>query len=129
MALKQKKLGSHPLFWYHTGVLNINTNTYYSPKQGRFQVFIADSLNICDPVLAFDKIMEEIGIEQYLKPEAYKAAGRPGYSRVNMLKTILFGFLDSGYVSLRCRKMRRSPRGGAVCAFLGFVFSTIKRGL
>ena len=64
-------------------------------------MFIADSLNICDPVLAFDKIMEEIGIEQYLKPEAYKAAGRPGYSRVNMLKTILFGFMDSGYASLR----------------------------
>ena len=80
---------------------NINTETYYSPKQGRFPVFIADSLNICDPVLAFDKIMEEIGIEQYLKPEAYKAAGRPGYSRVNMLKTILFGFMDSGYASLR----------------------------
>ena len=68
MALKQKKLGSHPLFWYNNGVNNINTETYYSPKQGRFPVFIADSLNICDPVLAFDKIMEEIGIEQYLKP-------------------------------------------------------------
>ena len=101
MALKQKKLGSHPLFWYNHGVNKINTETYYSPKQGRFPVFIADSLNICDPVLAFDKIMEEIGIEQYLKPETYKATGRPGYSRVNMLKTILFGFMDSGYASLR----------------------------
>ena len=30
-------------------------------------MFIADSLNICDPVLAFDKIMGEIGIEQYGK--------------------------------------------------------------
>ena len=73
----------------------------YSPKQGRFPVFIADCLNICDPVLAFDEIMEEIGIEQYLKPVEYKAPGRPGYSRVNMLKTVLFGFMDSGYASLR----------------------------
>ena len=64
-------------------------------------MFIADCLNICDPVLAFDEIMEEIGIEQYLKPVEYKALGRPGYSRVNMLKTILFGFMDSGYASLR----------------------------
>ena len=64
-------------------------------------MFIADSINICDPVLAFDKIMEEIGIEQYLKREGYKSLGRPGYSRVNMLKTILFGFMDSGYASLR----------------------------
>lgn len=98
MALKQKKLGSHPLFWYSYGVKTNNAETYYSPKQGRFPVFIADSLNICDPVLAYDKIMEEIGIEQYLKPEAYKATGRPGYNRVNMLKTILFGFMDSGYI-------------------------------
>ena len=45
--------------------------------------------------------MEEIGIEQYLKPVGYKSIGRPGYSRVNMLKTILFGFMDSGYASLR----------------------------
>ena len=78
-----------------------HTEMNYSPKQGRFPVFIADCLNICDPVLAFDMIMEEIGIERYLKPESYKSLGRPGYSRVNMLKTILFGFMDSGYASLR----------------------------
>ncbi len=41
-------------------------------------VFIAESLEICDPVLAFDKIMEEIGIEQYLKPEDGNRIGRPG---------------------------------------------------
>ncbi|MDY6235278.1 MAG: transposase [Hungatella hathewayi] len=27
--------------------------------------------------------------------------GRPGYNRVSMRKTILFGFMDTGYVSLR----------------------------
>ena len=64
-------------------------------------MFIADSLNICDPVLAFDQIMEEIGIEQYLKPEPLYRYGRPRYNRVNMLKTILFGFMDTGYASLR----------------------------
>ena len=64
-------------------------------------MFIAESLEICDPVLAFDEIMEEIGIERYLKPEGYKPLGRPGYCRVNMLKTILFGFMDTGYAALR----------------------------
>ena len=64
-------------------------------------MFIAESLEICDPVLAYDKIMEEIGIELYLKPENRNRIGRPGYSRVNMLKTILYGFMDTGYVSLR----------------------------
>jgi hypothetical protein len=34
----------------------------YSPKQGRLPVYIADILDICDPVLTFDQIMEEIGI-------------------------------------------------------------------
>ena len=78
-----------------------NTNNYYNPKQGRLPLFIIDILDICDPVLAFDKIMEEIGIEKYLKPEPYSKLGRPGYNRVNMLKTVLFGFMDTGYASLR----------------------------
>ncbi len=84
-------------FLYHEK----STEKNYSPKQGRLPEFIADYLEICDPVLAFDEIMEEIGIERYLKPEGYKPFGRPGYSRVNMLKTILFGFMDTGYASLR----------------------------
>ena len=45
--------------------------------------------------------MEEIGIERYLKPKRYTQLGRPGYSRVNMLKTILFSFMDTGYAGLR----------------------------
>ncbi len=79
----------------------MNTKHYYSPKQGRLPVFISDILNICDPVLAFDRIMEEIEIDKYLKPEPFSRLGRPGYNRVNMLKTILFGFMDTGYASLR----------------------------
>ena len=42
-----------------------NTEKNYSMKQGRLPVFLADSLEIRDPVLAFDEIVEEIGIEQY----------------------------------------------------------------
>ena len=78
-----------------------NTKHYYSPKQGRLPVFISDILDICDPVLAFDRIMEEIEIAKYLKPEPFNRLGRPGYNRVNMLKTVLFGFMDTGYASLR----------------------------
>ena len=88
-------------FWYNLSVMKNNTKFYYSPKQGRLPLFLADYLDICDPVLAFDQIMEEIGMEQYLKPEPLYRYGRPGYNRVNMLKTILFGFMDTGYASLR----------------------------
>ena len=63
-----------------------STGKNYSPKQGRLPGYIAESLEIRDPVLAFDEIMGEIEIEQYLKPEEYKSFGRAGYSRVNMLK-------------------------------------------
>jgi len=78
-----------------------NTKDYYNPKQGRLPLFITDFLDICDPVLTFDRIMEEIGMEKYLCPEPFCRLGRPGYNRVNMLKTILFGFMDTGYASLR----------------------------
>ena len=75
---------------------------YYSAKQGRLPVYIADLLDICDPVLTFDEIMEEIGIEQYLKPNTNRwHLGRPRYNRVNMLKTVLYSFMDIGYASLR----------------------------
>ena len=76
------------------------TNTYYSPKQGRFPVFISDLLEISDSVITFDHIMEEIEITRYLKSTT-ATAGRKGYNSVNMLKTILFGFMDKGYISLR----------------------------
>ena len=58
-------------------------------------------LEINDSVLAFDQIMEEIEIEQYLKPEKTWGLGRPRYNRVRMLKTILYSFMDTGYGSLR----------------------------
>ena len=85
-----------------------NTKHYYSPKQARLPLFITDILDICDPVLTFDKIMEEIGINKYLKPEPYNKLGRPGYNRVNMLKTVLFGFMDTGYASARIFSPARS---------------------
>lgn len=64
-------------------------------------MFISEMLEINDPVLAFDQIMEEIGIEQYLKPERTWEMGRPRYNRVRMLKTILYSFMDLGYGSMR----------------------------
>ena len=58
-------------------------------------------LNICDPVLAFDELMEEVNIKRYLPERPYGKKGRPGYNRVNMLKTVLFGFMEHGYAALR----------------------------
>ena len=86
------------LLWCNMFVKNTTIN--YSPKQGRFPVFISEIINISDSVLVFDHIMEEIEITKYLKTATYRV-GRKGYNSVNMLKTILFGFMNKGYIFLR----------------------------
>ena len=64
-------------------------------------MYISDALDIRDPVLVFDHIMGEIELEKYLSPADVSSAGRPGYNQIDMLKTILFGFMENGYISLR----------------------------
>ncbi len=64
-------------------------------------VFVSDFLDICDPVLTFDRFMEEINLEKYLKNVPKHFTGRFRYDPVSMLKTVLFGFMTNGYISLR----------------------------
>ena len=64
-------------------------------------MFVADFLDICDPVFAFDRLMEEAEVGKYLRSRPYRRTGRPGYDRVKMLKTVLFGFMEHGYAALR----------------------------
>ena len=64
-------------------------------------LFISDYLNICDPVLVFDRFMEEIDLEKYLRNVPAHVTGRIRYNPISMLKTILFGFMTNGYISLR----------------------------
>ena len=77
------------------------THTYSNPKQAVLPILIQDYLDICDPVLTFDRFMGEIDLEKYLKEIPKHEVGRPRYNPVSMLKTILFGFMTNGYVSLR----------------------------
>ena len=75
------------------------TTTYFKPKQGILPIFISDFLDICDPVLSFDKFMEGIDLSKYLKNIPVHDTGRIRYNPVNMLKTVLFGFMSQGYIS------------------------------
>ena len=77
------------------------TAHYSTPKQGILPLFFSDYLDICDPVFTFDELMEEVNLEQYLKNIPEHETGRIRYNPVNMLKTVLFGFMSSGYISLR----------------------------
>ena len=101
-SLKGKYLGDFRFF----GIIRLMKNyteRNYNTEQGRLPVYISEMLDIYDPVIVFDQIMEEIGIEKYLKSEqAWTWLGRPRYNRVRMLKTVLYGFMDMGYSSTRC---------------------------
>ena len=43
------------------------THIYSNPKQAVLPILIQDYLDICDPVLTFDRFMGEIDLEKYLK--------------------------------------------------------------
>jgi transposase len=80
----------------------INLPTKYStPKQAVLPMLIQDYLDICDPVLTFERFMDEINLEKYLESIPRHYTGRLRYNPVSMLKTVLFGFMMNGYISLR----------------------------
>lgn len=73
---------------------------YSNPKQGYLPLFLSDCLDLLDPVL-FDRLMGGIDLNKYLQDITEYTTGRLRYNPVNMLKTVLFGFMTSGYYSLR----------------------------
>ena len=81
--------------------MKINNIIYSNPKQAVLPMLIQDYLDICDPVLTFDRFMGEIELEKYLKNIPQHYTGRLRYDPVSMLKTVLFGFMENGYISLR----------------------------
>ena len=64
-------------------------------------MFLSDCLDLLDPVFTFDRFMEGIDLQKYLKNIPEHRTGRFRYNPVNMLKTVLFGFMANGYCSLR----------------------------
>ena len=77
------------------------TQHYSNAKQGFLPVFLSDCLDLLDPVFTFYRFMEGIELQKYLKKVPKHKVGRLRYNPVNMLKTVLFGFMTSGYCSLR----------------------------
>ena len=76
-------------------------NNYCNSKQGYLPLFLSDYLDLLDPVLTFDRLMGGIDLNKYLTDIPEYKTGRLRYNPVNMLKTVLFGFMTSGYCSLR----------------------------
>ena len=65
-------------------------------------MFPSEILNVDDPVLMYDRFMEEIDLKKYLR--YIPARTGPRYNPVNMLKTIIYGFAEEGYCSFRKRR-------------------------
>ncbi len=79
-----------------------NLTVYYgTPKQGFLPAFFSECLDITDPVFTFDRFMKGIDLHKYLSKLPAHELGRIRYNPVNMLKTVLFGFMDEGCTSLR----------------------------
>lgn len=76
-------------------------NNYCNSKQGYLPLFLSDCLDLLDPVLTFDRLMRGIDLNKYLTDIPEYTTGRLRYNPVNMLKTVLFGFMTSSYCSLR----------------------------
>lgn len=81
--------------------MKISTINYNNPKQGYLPLFLSDCLDMLDPVLTFDRLMGGIDLNKYLTDIPEYTTGRLRYNPVNMLKTVLFGFMISSYCSLR----------------------------
>lgn len=79
---------------------NDYTNNNYKPKQLKLPLEIEKIIEISDPVYSFCEIIDCIDLNSYFVKKGYKT-GRPRYNRENLLKVILFSFMENGYLSLR----------------------------
>ena len=63
-------------------------------------VLFHEKLDFSDPVLEFDRLISEIGLREFISSEK-GGIGCTRFDTVALLKTVLFGFMDGGYRSLR----------------------------
>ena len=79
---------------------NQNTKEYSIKEQGMFPAFFLENLDVLDPVFVIDDLFLKEDMTKYLKKTEYKC-GRKRYNSIDLLKTVLFGFMDEGYITLR----------------------------
>ena len=76
------------------------TTNHSKPKQAVLPIFISDYLDICDPVLVFDRFMEEIDLEKYMKFPMFKKEATDKKYRDDPFRTVNFKIDEDGI--LRC---------------------------
>ena len=81
--------------------------------QGIIQPLFLDTwITEDDPVWSFNEILDKVDLRKFRKKDPMDRNGRPAYDYESMMKTVLFGFMDMGYISLREleRKCRQDIR-------------------
>ena len=78
----------------------LHTNKYYTPIQLKMPVDLEKNIEISDGVYSFQEVLQHIDLQRYF---VYKGngKGRPRYARINLLKIILFAFMEYGNPSTR----------------------------
>ena len=74
---------------------NQNTIEYSITEQGMFPALFLENLDVLDPVFVIDDLFLKEDMTKYLKKSEYKC-GRKRYNSIDLLKTVLFGFMDEG---------------------------------
>jgi transposase len=81
-------------------VMKQTTKSNYTPKQLKMPLEIERIIEIDDAVYSFSEIMDRIDLSKYLVKKDSKM-GRKRCDGENLLKIILFCFMENGYASLR----------------------------
>ena len=76
------------------------TTTNIKPKQLKLPLEIETLIPVSDIVYSFCEIVDSIDLSQYVVTKENNT-GRPKYNQINLLKVVLFSFMENGYLSLR----------------------------
>lgn len=73
--------------------LTHKTNDNYTPRQLKLPLDIEKLIDISDPVYTFCEVMDHIDLSRYFAEKGCKT-GRPRCDEQNLLKVILFAFVE-----------------------------------
>lgn len=76
-------------------------HNYCTAIQGTMPLFFDFLIPMDDPIHDFLEVIDSLNILKYKNKAAKIKPGRPAYSFEDMFKTVLFGFMEEGYSSIR----------------------------
>lgn len=78
----------------------MNTQLYFNSKQLSFPVLIENLISPDSTAITFEETFSKLDLSKFFKINNYEIRGRKSYNKINMLKLILFNYMEKRY-SLR----------------------------